>query len=230
MRAVFVLAACLLQLACTDQRPAPPAASGAVTPAVPKQAATDRSAATPEAAVAGSSTATAAAPALPADDVLTCGWPGFARSTSVEQLRRVFGPANVETADEGEGITAVSVHPRDPRREVRLQLFDATQLQGASVNTAESAWKLPGGVGMGAGLADVERANGQPFELHVHAGGASSKDWNGGALGSGGCVFFANFTHAHAKIATPYTIRSDDPAIRALGLKVDRFGLSCSGC
>lgn len=200
MRRVTVLAVCLLHIACTEQR--------AVTPE--KQA--------------------PVASAPPSANVLACDWPGFARTTSLERLNEHFGAANIKTADEGEGFTTVTVYPGQPTKMVQLRIFNNAEFNGASVDSSSTTWTLPGGAGMGASLEEVQRANGRPFEILVFAGGANSPDWQGGALASGGCHYFANFEHGDQKIAQPYKVRSDDPATRALGLKVGRFGLDCSSC
>lgn len=201
MHRIALVLACVLLAACNE----PPAAT-------PAPAKTGLPAKTP--------------PAGKPSTTLTCDWPGFARNNSVGELKQTFGAANIRVLDEEEGITTVLVFPDDPRRAMQLNLSSESAFQGASVDERASTWTIPGGVGMGAGVADVERANGRPFKLLVHAGGASSQDWNGGALGEGGCSFWVSFEHGDKSITAQHDAMSDDPALRALGLKVYRFGVN----
>lgn len=208
MRALAIVLLSLLYAGCTERPPPPPAQSTApaATPAAP----------------ATQTLQPATAPATS----LTCDWPGFARSTSVERLTELFGATNVKVLDSEEGFTPVILFPKDPKQEIQLRVFNGAEFQGASVESAASTWTLPGGVGMGTSLEDVARANGGPFEIHLYQGGAGIQDWKGGALGSGRCTFFVTFNHQNPQVTGASTRMSDDPDVRAMGLKVFRFGVN----
>jgi hypothetical protein len=208
MRPFIILIACAGALGCAPPRaPAPAPAAAPVDAAAPAPP----------------------APRGPADfTALSCDWPGFATNASASGLEESFGAANVKVMDGEEGQVPVVIYPTDPARRVEVTLMPGTDrtFAGASVNDRESTWTIPGGVGMGASLADVARANGRPFQVFLFAGGASSSDWQGGALGAGACSYFVNFEHADKTIKEPRTLSSDDPAIAARALKVTRFGVN----
>jgi hypothetical protein len=176
--------------------------------------------------------AAAPAPVPPRDPAahtqLSCDWPGFAANASVSGLAETFGAANVQAMDGEEGQVPVLIYPNDSTRRVRvtLSLGLDRSFSGAAVEDRASAWTIPGGIGMGATLADVARANGRPFKVFLYAGGASGADWQGGALGAGRCSYFVTFEHADKAIKEPRTLSSGDPAIQALALKVTRFGVN----
>lgn len=130
--------------------------------------------------------------------------------------------------DGEEGIVPVLIYPVDPRRRVYINLYPGSErpFSGASVEDRASSWTMPGGVGMGAALAEVERANGGPFQINLYAGGAGLVDWKGGALGAGACSYFVEFEHGDKSIKTPRALSSDDPALQAMDLKVARFGVN----
>ena len=105
-------------------------------------------------------------------------------------------------------------------------LFNGAEFSGASVESPVSTWAIPGGVGMGASLGDVERANGRPFGIHLYKNSAGIADWNGGSLGSGTCSFFVTFKHGDPRINDASRVMSDDSSVRSLGLRVFRFGVN----
>jgi hypothetical protein len=157
---------------------------------------------------------------------LGCDWPGFARATSVAQLVSKFGASTVKALESEEGFTAVILFPKDPKQEIQLNVFNGVESSGASVEAPVSTWTIPGGVGMGASLNDVERANGRPFGIHLYKDGAGITHWNGGLLGSGDCSFFVTFKHSDPRITETSRLMSDDSSVRSLGLRVFRFGVN----
>ncbi|MGZ3304495.1 MAG: hypothetical protein ACXU8U_01435 [Asticcacaulis sp.] len=100
---------------------------------------------------------------------------------------------------EGQVAKGVILYPDDPSRRLEVTYWDVAQTAVSNVALGEkaSAWTAPGGLKLGAGLADVQSANGKPFEL-------SGFDWDYGGyvtnLSSGklsklpgGCVLGVRF-------------------------------------
>lgn len=96
-------------------------------------------------------------------------------NTSVADLIKVFGTANVQEAniDVGEGdfhLGAV-VYPGDPTRKAEIVWKDANRKRlperiiVSDYHMHKSLWRTPEGITIGTPLKDLERLNGRPFVL-----------------------------------------------------------------
>lgn len=112
------------------------------------------------------------------------------RTTTLADLRRVYGEANVraEEVEIGEGETApgATVFPDDSVRRVQLAFGDSagSPLRFVTIRGDTSAWRTDAGVTLGTGLARLNALNGRPFVMlgfgWDYAGTVVS--WNGGRL------------------------------------------------
>jgi len=154
--------------------------------------------AAPPAATADAETITAEADldetTLPGSSVklpkMECGPEGFfTEETTRQALAAAHGAENIaeEEVPWVDSIeTAVVLFPNEPATRAELFWLDKTSggPRYVSVGGPESQWIGPGGLFVGASLADVETANGGPFELmgfeNHNAGEVVS--WLGGAL------------------------------------------------
>jgi len=116
---------------------------------------------------------------------------GLDAGTTLQELQQRFGEANVSAREipgaEGESMRGVVLFPEDPTRRATLYFQDPEHLQGLSminVDEADSRWKLPSGIGIGASLADVQSRNGGPFTFSGFDWdyGGTITDWRGGKL------------------------------------------------
>ena len=116
---------------------------------------------------------------------------GLDAGTTLQDLQRRFGEANVSAREipgaEGESMRGAVLFPEDPTRRATLYFQDPEHLQGLSmisVDEADSRWKLPSGIGIGASLADVQSRNGGPFTFSGFDWdyGGTITDWRGGKL------------------------------------------------
>jgi hypothetical protein len=144
----------------------------------------------PAATAAAAETATDAAkpPAVEERWILPAG---LSPATTLQDLQQRFGEANVSAREipgaEGESMRGVVLFPDDPTRRATLYFQDPEHLQGLSmisVDEADSRWKLPSGIGIGASLADVQSRNGGPFTFSGFDWdyGGTITDWRGGKL------------------------------------------------
>ena len=116
--------------------------------------------------------AAAAAGAAEAQEAqhLECAGP-FARDATAGTLASVFGAANVvnRTIDGPEGSTldATLVFPDDSARRLVVLWHDevARARPAAILIQDQSEWVGPGGIRLGTTLAEVEAANGAPFNI-----------------------------------------------------------------
>ncbi|MBX9399708.1 hypothetical protein K4L06_00185 [Lysobacter sp. BMK333-48F3] len=179
--AAFALAAIVLLLVACGRND-PPNAAPATTATVPA----------PIAAPPTASPPTASAEPAGIDYVL----PGaLAPDVGPEQLRRLFGAANVKIDDtlpgpEDESFRGVVLFDGDPTRRAVLHYQDEKKLRGLAVvevREPTTRWRLDNGVAIGQSLAELVRRNGKPIRfsgLDWDYGGTVT-DWNGGKLGSG---------------------------------------------
>ena len=132
---------------------------------------------------------------------LECAGP-FGPDSSEAFLTEVFGAENVvaEVIDGPEGTTldATLVFPSDPtRRLVVLWQDEANRTRTAAIIVRDdSSWIGPGGVQLGAGLAEVEAINGTPFSVLGFGwdyGGAAGFPSGTLAAIPGGCVLSLSF-------------------------------------
>ncbi|WP_349370421.1 hypothetical protein [Salinarimonas sp.] len=166
---------------------------------------------------------------------LSCDGP-IGRDADEAALVAAFGARNVALADiyvgEGAFEPGTAIFPDDEarrieilwhdpdarRRPARVILYD---LSGTRFALGDGATLAPG-----ASLAQVEAANGGPFDLYGFEWdyGGTVGDWRGGRLGAlpGGCLLFARLAadpdadpDALASVAGDSLFSSDDPAMRA---------------
>lgn len=116
---------------------------------------------------------------------------GLDAGTTLQELQQRFGEANVSAREipgaEGETMRGVVLFADDPTRRATLYFQDPEHLQGLSmisVDQANSRWKLPSGIGIGATMADVQARNGAPFTFSGFDWdyGGTITDWRGGKL------------------------------------------------
>lgn len=178
--------------------------------------------------------------------VMSCAADGFIKSDATrESLAATHGAENI--ADEELGWvdsteTALVLFPGDPA--IRTELFWLDKTSGGPRHVRaggpESQWIGPGGLFIGASLADVEAANGGPFELmgfQNHNAG-EVVDWLGGALAAKPgetCEFAMTLglpedltgDAAAAVSGDPEKVyRSDSPEMRAAKPFVDGLALN----
>lgn len=166
---------------------------------------------------------------LPTGNVLACRGV-FAAGQTHADIVKAFGRRDVttETVDgaEGESSSVTVIHAKDPARRIEVSWSDARRARLSGVEVREgSAWRIAG-VGMGMSVADVEAANGRPFELsgfYWDYGGFAT-DWKGGALASlpGGCTLTVRFGPPEGlpdsvtePVSGERTLSSHSPAVRA---------------
>ena len=93
---------------------------------------------------------------------------------------------------EGEQYTATILFPNDPARRAEIQWADEARASVAffSVSGETSDWTGPHGVRLGASLAEIEQANGKPFNLYGFGWdyGGWSTHWNDGAFAGPDCL------------------------------------------
>lgn len=87
-------------------------------------------------------------------------------------VRRVFGTANVESADvplgEGETIPGVVLYPTDPSRRLLLAWYNEPgfkQLERLVISGERSRWYVKPGITTGVRLDSLQRLNGKPFYM-----------------------------------------------------------------
>jgi hypothetical protein len=140
-------------------------------------------------------------------EVLSCIGP-FARTANEAALVKAFGQQNVARAeiDVGEGMTEAGtiVYPRDPKRRLQVLWHDSkTRSRPASISIPLGAiWRIDVAgakppIRQGMTLAEVEAANGRPFEILGFGWdrGGHAGDWKGGRLAKpdGGCELSLRF-------------------------------------
>jgi len=140
-------------------------------------------------------------------DLLACRGP-FSRSANEAALITAFGAANVTRAaiDVGEGMTepGMIVFAKDPKRRIEILWHDsARRIRPATISVSPSAtWRIAvpdaePAIRQGMSLAQVEAANGRPFEILGFGWdrGGHAGDWKGGRLAKpdGGCELSLRF-------------------------------------
>jgi hypothetical protein len=164
---------------------------------------------------------------------LTCV--DFANVT-LASLQQRFGAENVseQTLDGPEGMqyTATVVFANDAAR--RLEVIWAEGAAHAKpsaivINGEGNLWVGPSGVEVGMPLAELEAANGAPFDISGFGWdyGGSVTDWRDGNVSRAGCNVQARLDpHGEAPgVQGDSIFRSDLPAMRAANASVYEFGL-----
>lgn len=174
-----------------------------------------------------------------------CAGP-FAPDTDEAALIRQFGRANVVfrtvPAAEGEMVKATVLFPQDRSRRVEIIWLDEKKRRrpGDVLVYDPGPWRTPEGIGIGATLAEVERANGKPFTLSGFGWdyGGSVLDFEGGRLApnklanGNGCRLLLRFSPPGAyegDVDGDREFRSDDAAMRAAKPVVYQMVLSYGG-
>ncbi len=142
----------------------------------PAETATASSAAASAPAGQPAAAATAAAPLR-----LTCD-AGFRPDMTEDQMRERFGAANVTQANvdmaEGQTEPGTILFANDPTRRAEVHWVDPQarmRIAQIRIGQGATAWTGPGGLKVGAPLAEVERVNGRPFTL-------SGFEWDYGGI------------------------------------------------
>jgi hypothetical protein len=140
-------------------------------------------------------------------DLLACRGP-LARDGSEAALAKAFGAANVTRAaiDVGEGMSepGTVVFAKDPKRRIEILWHDnARRSRPSTISVAPAAiWRIAvpdakPAIRQGMSLAEVEAANGRPFEILGFGWdrGGHAGDWKGGRLAKpdGGCELSLRF-------------------------------------
>jgi hypothetical protein len=140
-------------------------------------------------------------------DLLACRGP-LARDGSEAALAKAFGAADVTRAaiDVGEGMTepGTILFAKDPKRRIDILWHDsARRSRPSTIRVAPGAiWRIavPDAeppIRQGVSLAQVEAANGRPFEILGFGWdrGGHAGDWKGGRLAKpdGGCELTLRF-------------------------------------
>lgn len=178
--------------------------------------------------------------------VMSCAADGFIKSDATrESLAATHGAENIadeELAWVDSTETALVLFPADPAMRTELFWLDKTSggPRHVRVGGPASQWIGPGGLFIGASLADVEAANGGPFELmgfQNHNAG-EVVDWLGGALAAKPgetCEFAMTLglpqdltgEAVQAVSSDPEKVyRSDSPEMKAANPSVDGLGLN----
>jgi hypothetical protein len=140
-------------------------------------------------------------------DLLACRGP-LARDGSEAALAKAYGSANVTRAAiaVGEGMTepGTIVFAKDPKRRIDILWHDgARRIRPSTISVAPTAtWRIAipdaePAIRQGMSLAQVEAANGRPFEILGFGWdrGGHAGDWKGGRLArpDGGCELSLRF-------------------------------------
>jgi len=149
-------------------------------------------------------------------------------------LAERFGVANVTTetlpGPEGTSYEATILYADDPTRRAEITWTGAGgETDSVLVSSPETHWRGPGGVTVGASLADVERANGRAFSLYGFDWdyGGWVSNWRGGAL-DGDCrarVRFDPGENAPMNVSGDSEFSSDSAEMRAANATVRVVGL-----
>jgi hypothetical protein len=170
---------------------------------------------------------------------IACEGP-FAKDSSDARVTEAFGQENVVftivDGPEGTKLNATVVFPKDARRRLEILWHDqAARVRPSSIVLAGgSTWVGPGGVRVGAPVAEVEKQNGKPFRVAGFGWdyGGTVVDWQEGALDklAGDCRLGLRFDvdakapqAARAKVSGDSEFLSTDPNMRAVKPKVSEM-------
>lgn len=128
---------------------------------------------------------------------------------------------------EGEQYTATILFPDNPARRAEIQWAeesgDKVAFFGVSGETSD--WTGPHGVQLGASLADIEQANGKPFNLYGFGWdyGGWSTQWNGGAFAGPDCLTRMRFQSRTERASGDSEFASNSADMRAADAHVREF-------
>jgi hypothetical protein len=155
----------------------------------------------------------------------TCDSDLLGRKASDKSLAKTFGAANVQAKkdmdSEGSYYSATHVHVGKGREILDIEWFDPPARLGPHVIWTEDKtyWVGPRGVHVGMALAELEAANGKPFEFwspSMDLGAGEVSDWKGGALHGvmKACGFQVTLGPTIDK-TKEMVLMSNDPKVRA---------------
>lgn len=151
-------------------------------------------------------------------------------SEAFDDLIKTLSAGDVVDQGGEEGVQEYTLFPADPRRTLTVTIGPTAQTSVGAVDltaqTPQSAWTLPGGLKMGATLEAVEKASGGPFKLWLTGDGAVADDLGGALNETPNCRYWLNFKPTTLQKGAPRHAMSDEPDVRAMDLRVSRFGLS----
>jgi len=162
-----------------------------------------------------------------------------AKDASAKSLLAAYpGDAVAGTISGPEGSEAhgVILYGNDPTRRIEITFWDEamTKVSDVSLGAAATAWTGPSGLHLGSSLADVEAANGKPFQLFGFGWdyGGFVNDLKGGKLAHlpGGCSLSVRLatpegTNVPDSLSGEKPLSSDDAAVKALGAKVETMSI-----
>lgn len=157
---------------------------------------------------------------------ITCTSPIGAKETAKTLKARFGKDAIIKTVPgaEGEMGKALVLYPKDRKHELIITFFDdaMTQLSGVAPGAQATGWSIAG-LTLGAGFADLQKANVKPFNV---AGfnwdyGGYVTSWRGGTLDTmktQGCSITVRLTTGEAQMPASLsgdgvTIKSSDPRL-----------------
>jgi hypothetical protein len=116
----------------------------------------------------------------------------ISRTTTLADLRRIYGSASVRAEDieagEGETAPGATIFPDDSLRRVQVAFRDSTGTvpRFITLRGDSSLWHTDRGVTLGTGLERLGALNGRPFVLLGFGWdyGGTVVSWNGGGLTS----------------------------------------------
>ncbi|MBB6307339.1 hypothetical protein [Xanthobacter tagetidis] len=163
----------------------------------------------------------------------------FAPNTTAINIAADFGQANVISAPvmepDGSVANGTVLLPGDPALRLDIAWGDAIGMTNPRrvAFTEATAWSV-NGIGIGASLADVEKANGRPFRIQGFSGPAGGvvADWQGGRLANlgSGCRLGLQLAlpatlsdQVQGRVAGPKFFSSSDAAVRAANPTVGLF-------
>ena len=146
-------------------------------------------------------------------------------TTGLKELRRLYGEKHVAELpvylQEGEYAPGLVVFPGTSEA-VEIILAGDKEPAYARISATGSRWKTSEGLGIGASLAELEKANGRPFTFHGFDGDMSGmvNDWLGGKFYIGVSVRLAATESVPDTFKGGVILRSDNPEVRKLSLRV----------
>lgn len=151
-------------------------------------------------------------------------------ASAFDALAAKLGAAAVVDHGGDEGTQDYTLYANDPQRTLRVTIGPtASTSRGAfdlTASSAESKWTLPGGLTMGASLEAVEKAQGGPFKLWLTSDSGLADGLGGALKATPNCRYWLRLKPASPQPGAPRYALSSDPDVRAMGLRINEFGLS----
>lgn len=188
-------------------------------------------------AITGSAFAETAAVA---EGPIACSGP-IAQTDSLKSLKARYKDAVIEEVPgaEAETYKALVLFPKAPDQRLVVAFDDEAMTRVSSITLdfkgKPSRWTIAG-LGTGASVADVQKANGKPFQVAGFGWdyGGFVVEWNGGTLGktfAGGCTLTMRFGKGDAGAPDALSgdgvkVKSDDARLLKWAPKVEQITLS----